>query len=144
MPRTTIHTVDIQFGDCDPAGIVFFPNFSRWMDSASLHFFMQCGVPPWRELVKTRGIVGTPLLEIHTKFLKAATYGETLTVTTHVEEWRAKVLVQIHRITRARADGGEDLICEGREVRAFVKRDADDPDRLRAISIPADIQALCS
>ena len=144
MPRSTTYTVNVTFGDCDPAGIVFFPNFSRWMDSASLDFFMQCGVPPWRELVKTRGIVGTPLLEIHTKFLKAATYGETLTVTTHVEEWRAKVLVQIHRITRARADGGEDLICEGREVRAFVKRDAADPDRLRAISIPADIQALCS
>ena len=144
MPRSTTYTVNVTFGDCDPAGIVFFPNFSRWMDSASLDFFMQCGVPPWRELVKTRGIVGTPMLEIHTKFLKSATYGETLTVTTHVEEWRAKVLVQIHRITRARADGGEDLICEGREVRAFVKRDAADPDRLRAISIPADIQALCS
>ena len=41
----------MQFGDCDPAGIVFFPNFSRWMDAASLTFFMQCGVPPWRELV---------------------------------------------------------------------------------------------
>ena len=67
----------MQFGDCDPAGIVFFPNFSRWMDEASLAFFMACGVPPWRELVKTRGIVGTPLLEIHTKFFKAATYGET-------------------------------------------------------------------
>ena len=91
MPRTTLYTVDVTFGDCDPAGIVFFPNFSRWMDSASLAFFMQCGVPPWRELVKTRGIVGTPLLEINTRFTKAATYGETLTVATHVEEWRAKV-----------------------------------------------------
>ena len=78
MPRTTTFRVDVQFGDCDPAGIVFFPNFSRWMDAASLSFFMQCGVPPWRELVKTRGIVGTPLLEINTKFVKAATYGETL------------------------------------------------------------------
>ena len=51
MPRTTLFTVDVHFGDCDPAGIVFFPNFSRWMDSASLAFFMACGVPPWRELV---------------------------------------------------------------------------------------------
>ena len=48
------------------------------MDAASLTFFMQCGVPPWRELVKTRGIIGTPLLEINTKFLKAATYGEDI------------------------------------------------------------------
>ena len=143
MPRSTTHSVTIAFGDCDPAGIVFFPNFLRWMDTASLSFFMQCGVPPWRELMKTRGIVGTPLLEINTKFHKAATYGETLLITTHVEEWRAKVIVQLHRVTRAHA-GGEDLICEGREVRAFVKRDEIDPDRLRVIAVPEDIRALCS
>ena len=143
MPRSTTHSVTIAFGDCDPAGIVFFPNFLRWMDTASLSFFMQCGVPPWRELMKTRGIVGTPLLEINTKFHKAATYGETLLITTHVGEWRAKVIVQLHRVTRAHA-GGEDLICEGREVRAFVKRDEIDPDRLRAIAVPEDIRALCS
>ena len=67
MNRTHIHRVDVHFGDCDPAGIVFFPNFSRWMDEASGAFFLACGVPPWRELMKDRGIVGTPLLEIHTR-----------------------------------------------------------------------------
>ena len=138
MARTTTHRVDVQFGDCDPAGIVFFPNFSRWMDAASLAFFMQCGVPPWRELVQTRGIIGTPLLEINTKFLKAATYGETLVIETSVEEWRHKAFVQHHRVTR-----GEDVICEGREVRAFVIRDAAEGGRLRAIPIPEDIRALC-
>jgi len=143
MPRTTTFTVDVQFGDCDPAGIVFFPNFSRWMDAASLSFFMQCGLPPWRELVKTRGIVGTPLLEINTKFIRAVTYGERITITTHVEEWREKVFVQIHRITRGSGDA-EELICEGREVRAFVYRDADNPDRLRAMPVPEDIRLQCS
>ncbi len=143
MPRETTHSVQVQFGDCDPAGIVFFPNFSRWMDAASLAFFMQCGLPPWRELVKTRGIVGTPLLEINTRFLVAATYGETLTVHTQVDEWRAKVFVQRHRITRADASG-ETLICEGREVRAFVRRDPDNPDRLRAMPVPDDIRRMCS
>jgi 4-hydroxybenzoyl-CoA thioesterase len=143
MARTTLHSVDIHFGDCDPAGIVFFPNFSRWMDAASLAFFMECGVPPWRELVKTRGIVGTPLLEINTKFHKAATYGETIAISTWVEEWRAKVFIQMHRVTRTKGDT-VDLICEGREVRAFVERDAKDPDRLRAIAVPEDIKALCS
>ncbi|MFZ2652180.1 MAG: acyl-CoA thioesterase [Burkholderiaceae bacterium] len=143
MPRTTIHTVDIHFGDCDPAGIVFFPNFARWMDAASLAFFMECGLPPWRELVMTRGIVGTPVLEINTKFHKTVTYGETIVIGTWVEEWRAKVFVQMHRVTRARTDG-VDLICEGREVRAFVQRDAHNPNRLRAMAVPEDIKALCS
>lgn len=137
MPRSHIHRVDVHFGDCDPAGIVFFPNFSRWMDQASLAFFMACGVPPWRELERTRGIVGTPLLEINTRFMKPATYGETLEVHTHVEEWRAKVFIQHHRIVR-----GDDVLCEGREVRAFVVREPGGY-RLKAIPVPEDIRALC-
>lgn len=143
MARTTTHTVTVQFGDCDPAGIVFFPNFLRWMDAASLAFFMQCGLPPWRELVKTRGIVGTPLLEINTRFVTSATYGQTLSVSTWVEEWRAKVFVQLHRVTRR--DGEVDtLICEGREVRTFVHRDPENPDRLRSLPVPDDIRQMCS
>ena len=139
MSRVKVFSVDIQFGDCDPAGIVYFPNFSRWMDSASLHFFMQCGVAPRRELVKTTGIVGTPLLEINTRFIKTATYGESIEIDTWVEEWRHKVFVHKHVVRR-----GSDVIAEGREVRAFVVRDAEDPDRLRAIPVPESIKALCS
>ena len=137
MSRTTVFTVQVQFGDCDPAGIVFFPNFSRWMDAASLHFFVQCGVPPWRELVKTTGIIGTPLLEIHTRFLQPATYGETLQVHTDIEEWRRKVFIQRHRVMR-----DETLLCEGRETRAFCVRD--DEGRLRSIPVPDDIRAACA
>ncbi len=139
MSKTHIHRVDVHFGDCDPAGIVFFPNFSKWMDQASLAFFMACGVPPWRELVKTRGIVGTPLLEIHTRFFKPATYGETIEVHTCIEEWAAKTFRHRHLVKR-----GEDLLCEGTEVRAFVTRDAAQPDRIKAIAVPPDIIALCS
>ena len=62
MSKTVVYEVQVMFGDCDPAGIVFFPNFSKWMDASSLNFFVKCGVAPWRELVKTRGIIGTPHL----------------------------------------------------------------------------------
>jgi 4-hydroxybenzoyl-CoA thioesterase len=122
--RTTTHTVAVNFGDCDPAGIVFFPNFSRWMDAASLSFFMQCGVPPWRVLEKTRGIVGTPLLEIHTRFIQSVTYGETIHIETCIEAWHGKAFVQLHRVTRV-----------------FVTRDA--AGKLKSIAVPDDIRALC-
>lgn len=138
MSKTHIHRVQVHFGDCDPAGIVFFPNFSRWMDQASLAYFMACGVPPWRELLKTRGIVGTPLLEIHTRFLMPATYGESIEVHTTVESWAAKTFKHRHRVMR-----GDDLLCEGTEVRAFVVKHPDDPDRIKAIAVPEDIKALC-
>ena len=138
MSKSNIHHVTVQFGDCDPAGIVFFPNFSRWMDQSLLAFFMACGIPPWRELVKTRGIIGTPLLEIHTRFLKPATYGEQIQVHTTVEEWAVKTFRQRHVVKR-----GDTVLCEGTEVRAFCIRDANDPDRIRAIPIPEDLKALC-
>jgi len=138
VTRIHVHLVAVQFGDCDPAGIVFFPNFSRWMDQSSLAFFMACGVPPWRELVKTRGIIGTPLLEIHTRFMKPATYGETIEVHTSVEEWMLKTFRHRHRVFR-----GDELLCEGTELRAFCIRDPNDPDRIRAIPVPDDIRALC-
>jgi len=140
--KTHVHRVDVHFGDCDPAGIVFFPNFLKWMDQSSLAFFMACGVPPWRELVKTRGIVGTPLLEINTKFHRAVTYGQTIEVHTCIEHWAAKTFRHRHQVM---LDG--QLMCEGTEVRAFVVRDHSDParpERIKAIPIPEDIQALCT
>jgi 4-hydroxybenzoyl-CoA thioesterase len=108
------------------------------MDQSSLAFFMACGIPPWRELVKTRGIIGTPLLEIHTRFLKPATYGEQIQVHTTVEEWAVKTFRQRHVVRR-----GDTVLCEGTEVRAFCVRDANDPERIRAIPIPDDLKALC-
>jgi len=137
MGKEIVLCVDVQFGDCDPAGIVFFPNFSRWMDAASYNFFRQCGLPAWHELTNPAQCIGAPLLEIHTRFHTSATYGERVDVHTRVEEWRGKVFVQHHRIVR-----GDTLICEGRETRALCVRGAD--GRLKAVSVPDDIRAACA
>jgi 4-hydroxybenzoyl-CoA thioesterase len=138
MSKVIVLDIDVRFGDCDPAGIVFFPNFHRWMDASSLNFFLQCGVPPWAELTPVNGIIGTPLLEHQTRFMKAATYGERIEIHTSIEAWRDKTFVHRHSIRR-----GADLLCEGTEVRAFCIRDPKDPQRIRAVPVPADIRARC-
>lgn len=136
--KTHIHRLTVHWGDCDPAGIVFFPNFNKWMDESSLAFFAACGLPPWRELERTRGIVGTPLLEVHTRFYRPATYGDAIEVHTCVEHWAAKTFRHHHVIRR-----GDAVLNEGTEVRAFVRRDPADATRLEAIPIPEDLKALC-
>ena len=88
---------------------------------------MSCGIPPWHILETTTGIIGTPLLEHHARFVKSATYGEKLLISTHIAEWRSKVFVQKHVVTR-----GDDLICESAETRVFCKRDQDDRRRIHA------------
>jgi 4-hydroxybenzoyl-CoA thioesterase len=139
MNKTVIYEVAVMFADCDPAGIVFFANFNKWMDASSLNFFVQCGIPPWRELVITEGIIGTPLLEIHTKFSVSATYGERLQIHTSIEAWGRKTITQRHVIKR-----GDTLICEGTEVRALCIKHPDDASRLQAIAIPQWFKARCT
>ena len=138
MSKETVYDVKVMFGDCDPAGIVFFPNFSKWMDAASLHFFVECGIPPWRELKKTTGIIGTPLVDAQASFRNPATYGEDLDIESWVEAWNTKSFVMRHVARR-----GDTVIAEGREVRVFAVREAGDPTRIRAVPIPAAWRALC-
>ena len=138
MSKTVTHTVHVEFGDCDPAGIVWFPNFFRWIDAASRNFFTQCGVPRWEETTRTLGIIGTPLVDTHSRFLKTASYGDTLAVHVTVKEWRDKSFVQAYRITRE-----DDLIMECEEVRIFATTRNDGKNSIRAVPIPPSIRVLC-
>ena len=137
---SVVHTfeVSVEFGDCDPAHIVYYPNFYRWIDAASRYFFVQCGVPLWHELEKTTGIIGTPILDAHTTFMRPASYGDRLAIDSEVVEWRHKTFVMRHRVRR-----GDELLVECTEVRAFVHRAGDDPKQIKAVPVPADIKAMC-
>ena len=138
MAREVVYTTHVEFGDCDPAGIVWFPNFFRWIDAASRHFFVECGVPRWgwEETARTIGVIGTPLVDTHTRFVSSASYGDTRQFAVTVREWRTKSFVQSYRVTR-----GEELILECEEVRIFGGKRAD--GSLCAVAVPPQIRTLC-
>ena len=144
--RSTVYQVRVEFGDCDPARIVWFPNFFRWIDAASRHFFVSCGVPPWHETEKTLGVIGTPLVDTHARFVQTASYGDVLDIHTSIAEWRSKSFVQHYRITRANPSAPErpDLIMECDEVRIFAAHRSGDKPGIRALPIPESIRALCA
>ena len=148
MSKTVTHTVRVEFGDCDPAGIVWFPNFFRWIDAASRNFFTQCGVPRWEETTRTLGVIGTPLVDTRSRFLQTASYGDTLQIHVTVKEWRDKSFVQTYRVTRENtgrddAHGQPDLIMECEEVRIFATTRNDGKNSIRAVPVPASIRVLC-
>lgn len=134
--KEIVYTVKVEFGDCDPARIVWFPNFFRWIDAASRHFFVECGVPPWHETERTLGVIGTPLVDTHAKFMKTASYGDLLDIRTSIAEWRGKSFVQRYRVAR-----GGDAIMECDEVRIFAG--PRDGGGIRALPIPDGIRKLC-
>lgn len=135
-----VHTTKftVEFGDCDPAGIVFYPNFFRWMDASSLHFFRAAGIPSWRELAEQTGIIGTPIVDVSARFLCPASYGDAIEVDTTISEWRGKSFVFKHVIRR-----GGDVLVEGQEVRIFAQRHPEDPRRIQAVAAPESIRAVC-
>ena len=136
MTRTVIYEVRVEFGDCDPAGIVWFPNFFRWIDAASRHFFIECGVPSWQETRQSMGLIGTPLVDTQASFVQTASYGDVLQIHTQISEWRNKSFVQTYRVMR-----GNDEIMNCTEVRIFA---ADKPGGgIRAIAVPEEIRELC-
>jgi 4-hydroxybenzoyl-CoA thioesterase len=143
MSKEITYTVRVEFGDCDPAAIVWFPNFFRWIDAASRYFFSECGVPRWEETSKTIGVIGTPLVDTHTRFLKTASYGDQLLFRTQITEWRDKSFVQTYKVVRTRPDSQEDVILECEEVRIFAAKREDGKNGIRAVPIPLSIRRLC-
>jgi 4-hydroxybenzoyl-CoA thioesterase len=137
MTRRHVTRFRVEFGDCDPAQIVFYPNFFRWMDAASLQFFVACGMPPWRELAQSDGIIGTPIVDVSAKFLRPATYGDAIDIETSIIEWRDTSFVTRHIIRRA-----AEILVEGQEVRIFARRHPDDPMRIQAVRLPDHLRKL--
>jgi 4-hydroxybenzoyl-CoA thioesterase len=137
MTRRHTTRFTVEFGDCDPAQIVFYPNFLRWIDSAARHYFAAAGLPSWAEMEATTGIIGTPLVEVSARFLRPATYGEEITVESWIDEWRAKRFVMKHVVRR-----GDDVLVEGEEIRVFARRMRADPKRIEAVDPPEDIRRL--
>jgi 4-hydroxybenzoyl-CoA thioesterase len=126
------HTV--EWGDCDPAAIVFYPNFYRWMDASTWALFAAHGLDP--ATVEARyGVFGTPLVETGAKYLAPVKAGDTIEIESRVESWSRKTFRVAHLIRR-----GDTLCAEGYEVRVWGMRD--DAGTIRAGVIPDEVKAL--
>ena len=128
--REFVHPVRISFGDCDPAGIVFYPNFFRWFDAATHEMFGAVGLRT-AQIARDTGLIAWPLVDARASFRSPARHGETVELRSSISEWRSKTLHIEHRIVRDTT-----LLVEGWEIRFVGEYPADDPGRLRAVAIP--------
>jgi acyl-CoA thioester hydrolase len=68
----------IEWGDCDEAGIVFYPNYFYWFDCAFQRLLRDRGLSQ-RELRKRFKAV-TPIVEAHSDFKAPARYDDVLDI----------------------------------------------------------------
>jgi 4-hydroxybenzoyl-CoA thioesterase len=126
----------VEWGQCDPAGIVFNSRFFEVFDlSTWLLFEAALGVKP-HELAKTFNIVGIPLVDARANFIKTAKFGDIVEIASRVAEFRRSSFEVEHRLS---IDG--DLAVEGGETRVWAAHDRAKPEKFGAIAIPTDVIA---
>jgi 4-hydroxybenzoyl-CoA thioesterase len=131
---TNTRTIRVQWGDCDPAGIVFYPRYFEWFDASTILLFEKAtGLIKIKMLEKFQG-AGLALLEARAVFKVASHYGEDIDIETEITEFRRSTFFVRHKVTKAGT-----LALEGFETRLWTVRDADDPSRLRSGTMPAEI-----
>jgi 4-hydroxybenzoyl-CoA thioesterase len=133
---TNVHRVTVEWGHCDPAGIVYFPNYFTYFDSSTNALFLQALGCNKYEMLKRYGIVGIPLVDVGARFIVPSTFGDVVTIESSVAEIRRSSFRMQHRLLR-----GDTLAVEGTETRVWVGRDPADPDRLKGMPIPQDVVA---
>jgi 4-hydroxybenzoyl-CoA thioesterase len=129
-------TVRIEWGDCDPAGIVFYPRyFEMFNHSTELLIEEALGVKKIT-LNQQHGLGGFPAVATEARFLLPTRYGDDVEITSAFTRiGRASFSIE-HKLT---LDGA--LAVEGNETRCWVVRDPTRPGGLRAQAMPDDVVA---
>ena len=126
----------VEWGDCDPAGMVFNSRFFEYFDISAWALFQAAlGVKP-SDLAATFGIMGIPLVDARARFIMPVKFGDTVEILSNVSEFRRSSFDIQYRLLR---DGT--LAVEGRETRVWAARDKDDPTKLKSQPIPAEVIA---
>jgi 4-hydroxybenzoyl-CoA thioesterase len=117
MAFSNSRKVRIEWGDCDPAGIIFYPRYFEIFDASTAALFERAlGITKFRQL-KLYDFAGYPLVRTRARFLRPTRFGDDVVVDTTVSFGRASFDIE-HRLSR---DGEACVECS--EKRVWVVRD---------------------
>jgi 4-hydroxybenzoyl-CoA thioesterase len=74
----------VRFGDCDPAGIVFYPRYFEMLNEAVEDWFESIGYPFSETHLRQR--MATPVRAIDAEFLASSRLGELLELELHLAD----------------------------------------------------------
>lgn len=110
-----IFGTQITFGDCDPAGIVFYPNTFRWMDAAFHNYLRPYG--GHKKLCSKLQSVGIGLVDVSAQFHNPMRDGDKLSIDISNIEWGRRTIALTYE-----GRVGERIAFCGKEVRCLFIR----------------------
>jgi 4-hydroxybenzoyl-CoA thioesterase len=126
--------VRIVWGDCDPAGIVFYPRYFEMFDASTTKLFERALGMTKYQFTKHFDAVGYPMVDTRARFLIPNRFGDDVIFETTIAKFGRSSFDVHHRIIKE----GE-LSVEGFETRVWAVRDPADPSRIKSQPIPRDI-----
>jgi 4-hydroxybenzoyl-CoA thioesterase len=133
---TNVRKTRIEWCDCDPAGIIFYPRYFEMFDTSTTVLIERALGMNKIDYLKAYAFAGHPLVEARARFRQPTRFGDQVEIeTTLVDCGRSSFKIE-HRLTKAGA-----LAVEGFETRVWVVRPADNPTRIRSQPIPAEVLA---
>lgn len=127
----------IEWGDCDPAGIVFNPNYFSFFDHCTTMLYEAAGWPK-QEMVAAFAIVGCPLVETRASFKAPCRYGDEVEITSTFSEIRRSSFDIRHVLSV----GGRPCV-EGFETRVWAVTDPE-TGRMKSAPLPEEVVARFS
>ena len=130
---TNTRKVRIEWGDCDPAGIIFYARYFDIFDASTAMIFERAlGITKF-QMFKTFEFAGFPLVRTRARFLKPTRFGDDVTVESKISFGRSSFDVE-HRLSL-----NDETCAECSEKRVWVVRDAD--SRLKSHPVPDAVLA---
>src|ERR1700724_4530268 len=126
-------TIHIEWGDCDPLGIVYFPRYFEFFDACTNALFERAGLRK-HEMLEKYKIGGIPLVESRARFLAPASFGETVVVESNITEWGKSSFSVYHRLFKA-----DLLAAEGFEKRVWVVHAPGGKNKIKSQAIPQEV-----
>jgi len=131
---TVIFRTQVHWGDCDPAGIIFYPTYFRWMDAATWEFFAAVGYGAQR---MREGHHAMPLVAAECRFIAPALHGDRCEVRSRIARFGGKSFVLAHEVVRE--DGA--ALASGSETRVWGRYAAGPGTPMRGQAIPEELKA---
>jgi len=125
----------VQWGDCDPAGIIFYPTYFRWMDAATWAFMDSVGYSPKR--MRTEHL-SMPLVSADCQFISPALHGDRCEVRSRIARFGGASFVVAHEMLRE--DGS--VLARGAETRVWGRYASGLGSPLKSEKIPEEVKAL--
>ena len=130
-----VFPVQLQWGECDPAGIIFYPTYFRWFDAATWNMFAAAGYSAKRMRAERRAM---PLVAADCEFKNPAEQEDRCEVRSRIVRWGGKSFTVSHEVIR---DDGA-LLAQGSETRVWGRYENGPGSPLKGQPIGGDLKEL--